>query len=357
MTQTSRTAEFIQNQCARYPGLALQDLFKALYQSAFGCGHFLADEAAGLELLRREAAACTPFPGAAVEELDGSYCRIHLQYLQEHSLSPETFFRLFVRSAQASDGDQTALTERLVCLTAMAEAGQIPFSPAETAHAIADWAEAGYPPLHHSPQFRSAFAPAYRVLRREFLPLLPLLAEIDRLTAERPRVLVALEGGSASGKTTLASLLEAIYDCNVFHMDDFFLRPEQRTQARFAEPGGNVDRERFWDEVLSPLTRNEAVRSRRYDCQTQTLQPPVEIPPKALNIVEGAYSMHPALADAYDLSAFLAISPGAQAARIRRRNTPEQQAMFFSRWIPLESAYFAALDVPERCDLILNVES
>ena len=33
-------------------------------------------------------------------------------------------------------------------------------------------------------------------------------------------------------------------------MDDFFLRPEQRRPERFAEPGGNVDRERFAAEVL-----------------------------------------------------------------------------------------------------------
>ena len=31
----------------------------------------------------------------------------------------------------------------------------------------------------------------------------PLLVRIDRLMAERERVLVAIDGGSASGKTTL----------------------------------------------------------------------------------------------------------------------------------------------------------
>ena len=70
----------------------------------------------------------------------------------------------------------------------------------------------------------------------------PLLVRIDRLMAERERVLVAIDGGSASGKTTLGALLQSIYVCPVFHMDDFFLRPEQRTEARFTQPGGNVDR-------------------------------------------------------------------------------------------------------------------
>ena len=53
----------------------------------------------------------------------------------------------------------------------------------------------------------------------------PLLVRIDRLMAERERVLVAIDGGSASGKTTLGALLQSIYACPVFHMDDFLLRP------------------------------------------------------------------------------------------------------------------------------------
>jgi uridine kinase len=187
--------------------------------------------------------------------------------------------------------------------------------------------------------------------------LLPLLRRIDHLRAERSRVLVAIEGGSASGKTTLAAMLTKIYDCNVFHMDDFFLQPHQRTAERLAEPGGNVDRERFLEEVLLPLTRGEMVQYRRYDCQTQAIGPAVEVPAKALNIVEGAYSMHPALADCYDLSVFLRISPELQRTRIKKRNDPAAQERFFNTWIPLEERYFAATDVPGRCEMILEVES
>ena len=73
----------------------------------------------------------------------------------------------------------------------------------------------------------------------------PLFAELDRRLAGEPPVRLAIEGGSASGKTTLGQILAGRYGCTVFHMDDFFLRPEQRTPARFAEPGGNVVRLRF----------------------------------------------------------------------------------------------------------------
>jgi uridine kinase len=51
-----------------------------------------------------------------------------------------------------------------------------------------------------------------------------LRSAIDRLL-QQDRVIVAIDGKCTSGKTTLASRLAEIYDCNVFHMDDFFLRP------------------------------------------------------------------------------------------------------------------------------------
>lgn len=179
----------------------------------------------------------------------------------------------------------------------------------------------------------------------------PLFAELDRRLAGEAPVRLAIEGGSASGKTTLGKILAERYDCTVFHMDDFFLRPEQRTPARFAEPGGNADRERFLEEVLLPLRRGEKIFYRRFDCASMQLQSAVETVPGKLVVTEGAYSMHPELAPYYDLSVFLDISPESQRERILRRNTPEKAEQFFRRWIPMERAYFSAFGIPARCTL------
>ena len=240
-------------------------------------------------------------------------------------------------------------------LAELAKEGVLPCSGEEILSAINNWQSADCPACHHSPEFRNAYHPTYRVIRREFLWLLPLLSAIDRKSKQQNRLIVAIEGGSASGKTTLSTLLSRIYDCTVFHMDDFFLRPEQRTQQRLAEPGGNVDRERFYKEVLEPLTGGQVIQYQRYDCHTQALQPPTEIIPKPLTIVEGAYSLHPALADCYDLSVFLRIPPECQRQRILRRNGPEMSERFFSLWVPLETAYFETMDPASRCDLVLEV--
>ena len=133
--------------------------------------------------------------------------------------------------------------------------------------------------------------------------LVPLLVELEKRLA-KGRVVLAIEGGSASGKTTLASLLADLYGCAVFHMDDFFLQPEQRTAERYAEIGGNVDHERFLEEVLQPLEKGETVHYRKFDCAAMRIADAVPIAPTKLTVVEGAYSMHLALGKYYNFSVF-----------------------------------------------------
>lgn len=176
-------------------------------------------------------------------------------------------------------------------------------------------------------------------------------ARIDGLLSEKAQVLVAIDGNCAAGKTTLAAMLENCYDCNVFHMDDFFLRPEQRTPERFAEIGGNVDYERFQAEVLLPLKAREAFSYRPFECKTFTLAQPVSVVPKALNIIEGSYSLHPYFADPYDLRIFLSASPALQRQRILERPAFVHQR-FFEEWIPMENRYFSGFSVAENCDMV-----
>ena len=73
-----------------------------------------------------------------------------------------------------------------------------------------------------------------------------LVRRVEALRCREGRAFVAIDGRCGSGKSTLAALLAARFDCTLVHADDFFLRPEQRTPARLAQPGGNFDRERFY---------------------------------------------------------------------------------------------------------------
>ena len=176
--------------------------------------------------------------------------------------------------------------------------------------------------------------------------------QINGLLSSKDFVIVAIDGKCTSGKTTLAAQLAQIYDCNVFHMDDFFLRPQQRTQERYAETGGNVDYERFREEVLLPLLAGRDFSYRPFDCKTLTLLDPVRVSAKKLNLIEGSYSMHPYFENPYDLKILLTVDEKTQRQRIGQRPAHLQQ-QFFTRWIPMEDRYLQAFSIAGQADIIL----
>lgn len=179
-----------------------------------------------------------------------------------------------------------------------------------------------------------------------------VFAHIDRLLCSGKQITMAIDGPCTAGKTTLSGLLSQRYGCLVLHMDSFFLQPAQRTPARFAEPGGNVDYVRFLEEVLLPLQKGLPFSYRPYDCSRQILSAPVCVTPGALTVVEGTYSQHPHFADPYDLKIFIDIDPALQHSRILERPAA-LQSRFFREWIPMEQLYFQHFSIRERCDLIL----
>lgn len=183
-----------------------------------------------------------------------------------------------------------------------------------------------------------------------------VLRLIERQQEQAGRALIAIDGRCGSGKTTLAQELQRRLGCTVVHMDDFFLRPCQRTPERLAEPGGNVDRERFLEEVLRPLAAGVPFTFRPYDCAVQALSEPVEVTPTVVRIVEGSYACHPLLAPWYDACIFLTLSPGEQQRRILLRNGPERLKMFQNRWIPLEEKYFAAFGLEGKADFVFRTD-
>lgn len=172
--------------------------------------------------------------------------------------------------------------------------------------------------------------------------------EIDRLLAvTKEPVLVAIDGVCGGGKTTLGEWLALQHDCNLFHMDDFFLRSEQRTKERYEQPGGNVDYERFYEEILRPILAGKECIYRKFNCSTFTLEEARRIAWKRLNIIEGSYSQHPYFGDLYQLRVFLDLSPEAQYTRLMNR-VPEKISRFVEEWIPLENQYFEAYGIREK---------
>ncbi len=166
-------------------------------------------------------------------------------------------------------------------------------------------------------------------------------------------LLIGIDGRCASGKTVFAGLLSEKLHCPVIHADDFFLRPEQRTEARYAEPGGIIDRERL-KEVLEQAKQGKEVSFQRFDCKAMQMKDQITVPASDAVIVEGSYCLHPDLRTYYDLKIFMDVSPEDQLERLKKREPEEKVQMFQDRWIPLEEKYFAACGVQEACAVTVN---
>lgn len=168
--------------------------------------------------------------------------------------------------------------------------------------------------------------------------------------AKKQPYLIAVDGMCASGKTTLSThVREACPDIGVVHMDDFFLRPDMRTQKRLAEPGGNVDYERFRAEVLEPLEKTGSCCYRVYSCKSQSFVRTEKLNRPGVVLIEGAYSAHPFFGDVYDAVYFLSVSPEEQVRRIRNRNGEQMLNRFLNEWIPMENRYFETFGIREKC--------
>lgn len=174
-----------------------------------------------------------------------------------------------------------------------------------------------------------------------------MIAKIQRLLADKERVIVAIDGMAASGKTTLAGELDRIFSATVIHMDDFFLPTELRTAERYAQIGGNVHYERFIDEVLKPLQGHDMLAFRRFDCHSMAYSIVEPFYPKQLIIVEGAYALHPKFGRYYDMPIVLRIEADEQKKRILARNGTDGWKNFEQRWIPMENAYLSELRSPQ----------
>lgn len=115
-----------------------------------------------------------------------------------------------------------------------------------------------------------------------------------------------------------------------------------------------MDAERFFTEVLSPLSRGETVHYRPYHCHSNTLGEEIAVLPAPLAVVEGVYSLRPELQPYYHVKCFLDVPWSTRRARLLARNGPEGLERFEKLWIPLEDAYFRAFPIRECCDVILQ---
>ncbi len=183
--------------------------------------------------------------------------------------------------------------------------------------------------------------------------------KIDELLKEKESIIIAIDGDSCSGKSTLASLINDYYknEVNIIHVDDFYLNNKGNIDMNKINTtfDGNIDYLKL-NEVINNLVKKDEFIYKTFNCMNQKYSDDIPFKKKKINIVEGSYSLNINKIGYkyYDLSLFLKISEEEQKERLLKRN-PSKYEMFISKWVVLEKNYQKHYKIEETADFLINV--
>ena len=151
----------------RYPLMQPTDAVKLIYQNEFGGGHLIRDEEACLNYLHREYADLEKDPTVPLyEDIGNGIVRVNLA-----AVKPEDLAQLgqdFIASAAKHKGTLDSFLNKLEVLRKLTAEGVFAFDTNAMNAYLSEYEAAGYPAVSHSPEYRQAYKPAYRIIRKAY---------------------------------------------------------------------------------------------------------------------------------------------------------------------------------------------
>lgn len=194
-----------------------------------------------------------------------------------------------------------------------------------------------------------------------------ILSRVEGTQKELRRpVVVALDGGSGAGKTTIAEKLMIRTDIALVPLDDFY----QTTVPESKWPDKTVEQRLFevfdWirvrSEAVEPLRAGYPARYHPFDFMsglnesgTYSLQNQVkEIGASPIILIDGAYSASPPLRDLIDFAVLISVPKNGRHSRILARgDNVELATVWHKTWDDVEAYYFEHVNPPESFDLVI----
>ena len=196
-----------------------------------------------------------------------------------------------------------------------------------------------------------------------------IIAQIQRrLTSKKAPVVVALDGGSGAGKSSVASIIEDEICTAVIPLDDFFSAdiPDNEWDEFIVEEKLNhvFDWARLRDQVIVPLLEGKPAKWHAFDFSsglradgTYAMENDVkQREPADVILLEGAYSASSKIADLVDLAILMDVPDKERHTRLESREDQEFLIKWHKRWDEVEEFYFTLVRPKNSFDLIVRPE-
>lgn len=172
-------------------------------------------------------------------------------------------------------------------------------------------------------------------------------------------VMVAIDGRSAAGKSTLAAEVAGQIDAAVIDGDDFYAGGSEEVwdEMTSAEKAAHCIDWRRQRPVLETLARGEEARWHPYDWDAgdgRLLEQLTVCQAAPVVILEGVYSARPELADLFHLRVLYDAPAELRHRRWAQREGPGYLDEWAYRWAEAEEWYFTRVMPPEQFDLVLS---